>query len=147
MKIDLWSDFYPSLLACLLALFMKYPWDTFWGFTCLLWRSSHIQLHTFPVLVKIAALFHYAVSWEFNLSFISTQMESGGTVLSTNWTDVGKRKVEVNPPDDMEWKQYWRNLAWWSQQTVSSPPNSPGLPFITFTVSYSQLACPSDITA
>ncbi|XP_066516371.1 protein SGT1 homolog [Hoplias malabaricus] len=33
-------------------------------------------------------------------------MESGGTVLSTNWTDVGKRKVDVNPPDDMEWKQY-----------------------------------------
>ncbi|KAK3530387.1 hypothetical protein QTP86_024428 [Hemibagrus guttatus] len=33
-------------------------------------------------------------------------MESGGTVLSTNWTDVGKRTVEVNPPDDMEWKQY-----------------------------------------
>lgn len=34
------------------------------------------------------------------------QMESGGTVLSTNWSDVGKRKVEVNPPDDMEWKKY-----------------------------------------
>ncbi|NP_001016156.1 protein SGT1 homolog [Xenopus tropicalis] len=33
-------------------------------------------------------------------------MESGGTVLSTNWTDVGKKKVDVNPPDDMEWKQY-----------------------------------------
>uniref|UniRef100_A0A8C5W7D4 SGT1 homolog, MIS12 kinetochore complex assembly cochaperone n=1 Tax=Leptobrachium leishanense TaxID=445787 RepID=A0A8C5W7D4_9ANUR len=33
-------------------------------------------------------------------------MESGGTVLSTNWTDVGKRKVEVNPPDDMEWKKF-----------------------------------------
>uniref|UniRef100_A0A8B9JUT7 SGT1 homolog, MIS12 kinetochore complex assembly cochaperone n=1 Tax=Astyanax mexicanus TaxID=7994 RepID=A0A8B9JUT7_ASTMX len=33
-------------------------------------------------------------------------MESGGTVLSTNWLDVGKRKVDVNPPDDMEWKQY-----------------------------------------
>ncbi|XP_059129265.1 protein SGT1 homolog [Peromyscus eremicus] len=33
-------------------------------------------------------------------------MESGGTVLSTNWSDVGKRKVEINPPDDMEWKQY-----------------------------------------
>uniref|UniRef100_A0A8C2UCN5 SGT1 homolog, MIS12 kinetochore complex assembly cochaperone n=2 Tax=Coturnix japonica TaxID=93934 RepID=A0A8C2UCN5_COTJA len=33
-------------------------------------------------------------------------MESGGTVLSTNWSDVGKRKVEVNPPDDMEWKKY-----------------------------------------
>ncbi|XP_057184875.1 protein SGT1 homolog isoform X2 [Triplophysa rosa] len=33
-------------------------------------------------------------------------MESGGTVLSTNWTDVGKRKVEMNPPDDVEWKKY-----------------------------------------
>ncbi|XP_018415977.1 PREDICTED: protein SGT1 homolog [Nanorana parkeri] len=33
-------------------------------------------------------------------------MESGGTVLSTNWMDVGKRKVDVNPPDDMEWKKF-----------------------------------------
>ncbi|NXA54595.1 SGT1 protein, partial [Nothocercus julius] len=33
-------------------------------------------------------------------------MESGGTVLSTNWSDVSKKKVEVNPPDDMEWKKY-----------------------------------------
>ncbi|KAK2090481.1 Suppressor of G2 allele of SKP1 [Saguinus oedipus] len=33
-------------------------------------------------------------------------MESDGTVLSTNWSDVGKRKVEINPPDDMEWKKY-----------------------------------------
>ncbi|XP_053165824.1 protein SGT1 homolog isoform X2 [Hemicordylus capensis] len=33
-------------------------------------------------------------------------MESGGTVLSTNWSDVGKRKVEVNPPNDMEWKKF-----------------------------------------
>ncbi|KAM3935164.1 protein SGT1 homolog [Leptodactylus fuscus] len=33
-------------------------------------------------------------------------MESGGTVLSTNWSDVGKRKVDVNPPDDMEFKKF-----------------------------------------
>ncbi|XP_051987457.1 protein SGT1 homolog [Xyrauchen texanus] len=33
-------------------------------------------------------------------------MESGGTVLSTNWTDVGKKKVDMNPPDDVEWKKY-----------------------------------------
>ncbi|XP_041115733.1 protein SGT1 homolog isoform X2 [Polyodon spathula] len=33
-------------------------------------------------------------------------MESGGTVLSTNWTDVGKRKVEVCPPDDAEYKKF-----------------------------------------
>ncbi|XP_078077815.1 protein SGT1 homolog isoform X2 [Mustelus asterias] len=31
--------------------------------------------------------------------------ESGGTVLSTNWTEVGKNTVAVNPPDDMEWKK------------------------------------------
>lgn len=34
-------------------------------------------------------------------------MESGGTVLSTNWKDVGKRKVEMSPPDDVEFKKYW----------------------------------------
>ncbi|XP_038673645.1 protein SGT1 homolog isoform X2 [Scyliorhinus canicula] len=31
--------------------------------------------------------------------------ESGGTVLSTNWTEVGNKTVAVNPPDDMEWKK------------------------------------------
>ncbi|XP_032237482.1 protein SGT1 homolog [Nematostella vectensis] len=37
-----------------------------------------------------------------NKSFI----ESGGTVLSTNWAEVGKEKVEVKPPDGMEWKEW-----------------------------------------
>ncbi|KAK7489869.1 hypothetical protein BaRGS_00018891 [Batillaria attramentaria] len=32
--------------------------------------------------------------------------ESGGTVLSTNWGEVGKSKVEVKPPDGMEFKKY-----------------------------------------
>jgi len=32
--------------------------------------------------------------------------ESGGTVLSTNWSDIGKEKTEVKPPDGMEWKKY-----------------------------------------
>lgn len=32
--------------------------------------------------------------------------ESGGTVLSTNWTEVGKEKVEIKPPDCMEYKKY-----------------------------------------
>ncbi|XP_064788687.1 protein SGT1 homolog isoform X2 [Oncorhynchus masou masou] len=34
------------------------------------------------------------------------KVESGGTVLSTNWTDVGKRTIEMSPPDDMELKKY-----------------------------------------
>ena len=32
--------------------------------------------------------------------------ESGGTVLSTNWKDIKKEKVEVKPPDCMEYKKY-----------------------------------------
>jgi len=32
--------------------------------------------------------------------------ESGGTVLSTNWSEIGKDKVEVKAPDGMEWKKW-----------------------------------------
>ncbi|KAI6652127.1 hypothetical protein LOD99_4672 [Oopsacas minuta] len=32
--------------------------------------------------------------------------ESGGTVLSTNWDEVAKDKVEMKPPDSMEFKKY-----------------------------------------
>jgi len=32
--------------------------------------------------------------------------ESGGTVLSTNWADIGKEKTEIKPPDGMEWRKY-----------------------------------------
>lgn len=37
-----------------------------------------------------------------NKSFV----ESGGTVLSTNWKEVGRDKVEIQPPDGMEWKRW-----------------------------------------
>lgn len=33
-------------------------------------------------------------------------MESGGTVLSTNWKEVAKQKVDVKPPDGMEFKKW-----------------------------------------
>uniref|UniRef100_A0A2S2PQZ4 Suppressor of G2 allele of SKP1 n=1 Tax=Schizaphis graminum TaxID=13262 RepID=A0A2S2PQZ4_SCHGA len=33
-------------------------------------------------------------------------LESGGTVLSTNWKDVGKDKVDIKPPEGMEWKKW-----------------------------------------
>eukprot|EP00731_Ephydatia_muelleri_P031049 Em0022g563a len=32
--------------------------------------------------------------------------ESGGTVLSTNWNEIGTKKTDIKPPDGMEWKQY-----------------------------------------
>lgn len=33
-------------------------------------------------------------------------LESGGTVLSTNWNEVAKDKVDIKPPDGMEWKKW-----------------------------------------
>lgn len=33
-------------------------------------------------------------------------MESGGTVLSTNWDEISKKKVDVRPPDGMEFKKW-----------------------------------------
>ncbi|CAC5362465.1 SUGT1 [Mytilus coruscus] len=32
--------------------------------------------------------------------------ESGGTVLSTNWSEIGDKKTEVKPPDGMEYKKW-----------------------------------------
>lgn len=34
------------------------------------------------------------------------KVESNGTVLSTNWKEVGKKKVEGSPPDGMEVKKW-----------------------------------------
>ncbi|XP_025195390.1 protein SGT1 homolog [Melanaphis sacchari] len=33
-------------------------------------------------------------------------LESGGTVLSTNWKDVAQEKVDIKPPEGMEWKKW-----------------------------------------
>ncbi|KAK2157451.1 hypothetical protein LSH36_191g03036 [Paralvinella palmiformis] len=33
-------------------------------------------------------------------------MESGGTVLSTNWQDIAAKKTEVKPPDGMEYRNF-----------------------------------------
>ncbi|XP_014672543.1 PREDICTED: protein SGT1 homolog [Priapulus caudatus] len=37
-----------------------------------------------------------------NKSFV----ESGGTVLSTNWGEVGTKKIDVKPPDGMEYRKW-----------------------------------------
>lgn len=33
-------------------------------------------------------------------------VESNGTVLSTNWSEVGKKKVDCTPPDGMEVRKW-----------------------------------------
>lgn len=39
-------------------------------------------------------------------AMIKSFQESGGTVLSTNWNEIGSKPVEVKPPDGMEYKKY-----------------------------------------
>jgi suppressor of G2 allele of SKP1 len=39
-------------------------------------------------------------------AMMKSYQESGGTVLSTNWEDVGKKKVEVSPPTGMIAKKW-----------------------------------------
>ncbi|CAH8555040.1 unnamed protein product [Schistosoma rodhaini] len=39
-------------------------------------------------------------------AMIKSFTESAGTVLSTNWSEVGAGKVEIRPPDGMEYKKY-----------------------------------------
>ncbi|KAE9459504.1 hypothetical protein C3L33_08525, partial [Rhododendron williamsianum] len=47
------------------------------------------------------------VSSEFiTLDLYASLVESNGTVLSTNWQDVGSKKVEGSPPDGMELKKW-----------------------------------------
>jgi len=42
-------------------------------------------------------------------AMMKSYMESGGTVLSTNWDEVGKGEVKGSPPDGMEMKK-WNDL-------------------------------------
>ncbi|EIN13778.1 SGS-domain-containing protein [Punctularia strigosozonata HHB-11173 SS5] len=39
-------------------------------------------------------------------AMLKSYTESGGTTLSTNWSEVGKGKVEVKPPEGSEWKKW-----------------------------------------
>ncbi|KAJ3020298.1 UNVERIFIED_CONTAM: hypothetical protein HDU68_010253 [Siphonaria sp. JEL0065] len=39
-------------------------------------------------------------------AMVKSYQESGGTTLSTNWEEIGKKKVEVSPPEGMIAKKY-----------------------------------------
>ncbi|GAB1601755.1 protein SGT1 homolog [Argonauta hians] len=41
-------------------------------------------------------------------AMVKSYVESSGTVLSTNWTEVGEKAVDVKPPSGMEHK-YWES--------------------------------------
>jgi suppressor of G2 allele of SKP1 len=37
---------------------------------------------------------------------IKSYQESNGTALSTNWSEVGKKRVEISPPEGMVAKKW-----------------------------------------
>ncbi|KAJ1366721.1 hypothetical protein KIN20_027474 [Parelaphostrongylus tenuis] len=39
-------------------------------------------------------------------AMIKSYQESGGTVLSTNWAEISKKRTEIKPPDCMEYKRF-----------------------------------------
>lgn len=50
-------------------------------------------------VINIKILFEKLIKYLF-------KSESGGTVLSTNWSDVGAKKLDVKAPDGMEWRKW-----------------------------------------
>ena len=63
-------------------------------------NKSFVSLIT--VIVVVSEILYNAV----NIYLIKS--ESGGTVLSTNWNEIGAQKVDIKAPDGMEWKK-WDN--------------------------------------
>lgn len=55
----------------------------------------------------------YDMGDNISVAMMILQVESNGTVLSTNWKEVGTKKVEGSPPEGMEVKrwEYWMPLA------------------------------------
>uniref|UniRef100_A0A1I8A1Q8 SGS domain-containing protein n=1 Tax=Steinernema glaseri TaxID=37863 RepID=A0A1I8A1Q8_9BILA len=39
-------------------------------------------------------------------AMVKSFTESGGTVLSTNWSDIKEKKTDIKPPDGMEHRKY-----------------------------------------
>ncbi|CCM09374.1 SGS domain-containing protein [Caenorhabditis elegans] len=39
-------------------------------------------------------------------AMMKSYSESNGTVLSTNWSEIGQKKTECQPPACMEYKEY-----------------------------------------
>lgn len=48
----------------------------------------------------------YETNYFVSILTLFVQVESNGTVLSTNWKDVGAKAVEGSPPDGMELKKW-----------------------------------------
>jgi len=68
---------------------------------CLYYHNLRLS---FKYVSDTCFLYKYFISKRYLISLI--QVESEGTVLSTNWNEVKLKTVEKKPPTGMEWKSW-----------------------------------------
>ena len=69
------------------------------------WEDDDLDVEGDPASGFFKKLFRNADD-DTKKAMMKSYQESGGTVLSTNWSEVSKKRVEVSPPDGMEEKKW-----------------------------------------
>jgi len=73
-------------------------------------HTAHSHTHTYTQTAwpctHTRATFWFIGDDATKRAMMKSYQESGGTVLSTNWSEVGAGKVEIKPPEGMEYKKY-----------------------------------------
>jgi len=69
------------------------------------WEDEDLDMDGDPASAFFKKLYKSADD-DTKRAMMKSYSESGGTVLSTNWTEVGSKRVEAQPPDGMEAKQW-----------------------------------------
>jgi len=69
------------------------------------WEDDDLDVEGDPASGFFKKLFRNADD-DTKKAMMKSYQESGGTVLSTNWSEVSKKRVEVSPPDGMEERKW-----------------------------------------
>ena len=69
------------------------------------WEDEDLDVEGDPASAFFKKLFKSADD-DTKRAMMKSYSESGGTVLSTNWSEVGSKRVVAQPPDGMEAKQW-----------------------------------------